>query len=93
MVEGVHQMKLENTIEVWGHTFTMNVAIQDGLNWNGSAPVYKHFCSIELGDDEVVARAKAHTIAIKFGDLYKCTLQAHPKVATRSYELNAQEQL
>lgn len=73
-------MELVKTVTAYGHTFSLNVAIADGMNYNNTRPFYKHFCLIQLGDDEVIAHAKAHVIAKKFGDDYKCTLRATPIV-------------
>lgn len=82
-------MNLEAKTTVYGHEFSMNVAVQDGISWNGKDPAYKHFCLIQLGDDEAQAMAKAQTIkaAMAAMGVYKFTIQAKPKVAYYSEEI------
>ncbi|UAV89771.1 hypothetical protein [Pseudomonas phage COT4] len=80
-------MQLEKTTTVYGHQFSLNVAVKQGLDWTGKAPKWVHFCHIELGDDQEQAQAKAATIKAAMGDDYKCTLRASPKVASYSEDL------
>lgn len=81
-------MNLAKTATVYGHDFSLNVAVKSGMDWTGKAPAYKHFCLIQLGDDQSQAEAKAAIIQDAMGDaFYKFTLRATPKVATHSEEL------
>lgn len=81
-------MNLETTTRVYGHKFSLNIAVKVGLDWTGKAPLYTHYCVIELGDDQAVAEFEAGNIIAKFGrDCFKFTLRAEPKVATYSEEL------
>jgi hypothetical protein len=80
-------MELHNTISVYGHEFSLNVAVKDGLDWTGKAPKWVHYCLIQLGDNKEQAQAKAQTIKAAMGDDYKCTLRASPKVASYSEDI------
>lgn len=80
-------MELETTTSVYGHDFSLNVAVKDGLDWTGKAPKWVHYCLIQLGDNKVQAQAKAETIKAAMGEDYKFTLRASPKVASYSEDI------
>lgn len=81
-------MQLSDTTSVYGHTFELNIAVENGLNWSGKEPSYKHFCMVQLNADSLEeAQAKAIIIKQNMGDKYKCTLRAIPKVAFNTQEV------
>lgn len=80
-------MNLENTVSVYGHVFTLNVAVKDGLDWTGKAPKFVHYCLIQLGDDKIQAWCKAERIKQLMGDDYKFTFCATPKVGSYSEDI------
>lgn len=71
-------MELQSKVTVYGHKFSLNVAVKDGLDWTGKAPKYVHFCLIELGDDKEKAFQKAQIIKKAMGEEYKFNLCADP---------------
>lgn len=80
-------MQLETTTSVYGHEFSLNVAVKAGLDWTGKAPKWVHFCLIQLGDDKERAMAKAALIKEAMGEEYKFTLRASPKVGSYSEDI------
>lgn len=80
-------MDLQPVTNVYGHEFSLNVAIADGLDWTGKSPKWVHYCLIQLGDNKDAAMEKANTIKAAMGEGFKFTLRASPKVASYSEDI------